>query len=183
MRGTTLIETVVLVGITTAALLALVNLFVIFNNIYGYQQTFMATAGSSGRALDALGAAILPANAVRASHVFSGTTYSSASTTIVLELPSVDSTGDIVSGAKDYIVFYASSTELYRRVEAHAASVRTSGLTKLSSTLSSLSFTYDHIDFAQVAKVAATIQTAKLFKQQSVQSTLSEEWYLRNASL
>jgi len=43
-RGMTLVEAVVTIGISTVALLALMNLFFIFNSIYGYQMAFVAPA-------------------------------------------------------------------------------------------------------------------------------------------
>lgn len=162
------------------ALVALANLFFIFNSIYGYQQAFMAAAGSSGASMNALEAAVLPASQALSSHNFSGTSYSSATTTLVLELPSVDSLGNIIPGANDYVAFYASSTALYRLTQAYASSVRVSGLKKLSTTLSSLSFTYDNADFTKVTNVTADIQTQAQFKQQTVQSRLREQLYLRN---
>lgn len=181
-RGFTLTETVITISLSVLALLALVNLFFIFNSIYGYQQAFIATAGSAGAAINSFEAAILPANHVLASHAFSGTTYSSGAMTLVLELPTIDNSGNIVYGAKDYIVFYASSTKLYRLVQADAQSARSSGLTQLSATLNSLSFTYDNVNFAQVTNVTADIQTQAQFKQQVVQSHLREKLYLRNFS-
>ncbi len=179
-RGTTLVETIILVAISVVTLLALVHLFFIFNSIYGYQQAFMLTAGSSGASMNAFEASVLPAEKVLASYNFSGTTYSSATTTLVLQLPAVNSSGDIVSGVKDYVVFFASSTKLYRLVLSDAQSKRVSGLTQLSSTLSSLSFTYDSATFANVTNVTADIQTQMQFKQQTLMSHLRGQWYLRN---
>ena len=179
-RGFTLIEVTILTSVTAVALVALVNLFLMFNSMYSYQRVFIATAGSSGAALNALQASILPADGVLVSHNFSGTTYTSATTTLVLELPTVNSSGNLVSGAKDYVAFYASSTELYRRVEANAQSVRISGLTLLSTTLSSLSFTYGNVDVTQATNIITDIQTQTQFKQQTIQSHLREQLYLRN---
>jgi hypothetical protein len=178
--GFTLIETVVLIGISAIALTAIVNLFIIFNSLYSYQHAFIKTAGSSGATLNALQAAVLPADAVLVLHTFSGMTLQSGTTTLVLELPTVNSAGAFVAGARDYVAFYASSTDLYRVVEANAQSVRVSGATLLSSTLDTLAFTYDSSDFAQVTRVTAAITTSGHFKEQSVSSELTESWYLRN---
>ena len=180
MRGFTLIEVLVLIVVSVVALLALVNLFLIFNSIYGYQQAFIATAGSAGKAMNALEASVLPADAVLASRTVGGTLYTSATTTLVLELPSVDGSGNLVTGAKDYIVFYTASTTLYRLVSANAQSARISGTTILSTTLSALSFTYDNTDFTKVTKVTTDIQTQKQFKTQILSSHLRGQWYLRN---
>jgi hypothetical protein len=179
-NGYTLVETVIVIALSVVALTALVNLFLIFNTIYGYQRAFIATAGSSGAALNALQIAVLPAEAVLASHAFTEAAYASATSTLVLKLPSVDGAGNIVSGASDYIVFYASSTALYRLVEADAASARSSGTTKLSGTLSSLTFTYDAANPSDASEVSADIVTQTLFKDQLVRSHLKEAWRLRN---
>lgn len=179
-KGFTLIETFIVIGISVVALIALVNLFLVFNSVYGYQQAFMAAAGSASTATNAVEAAVLPANQVLASHSFSGTTYASGAATLVLELPATDSSGNIIAGVKDYIVFYASGATLYRLTEAGAGSVRISELKKLSTTLQSISFTYNDPDFTKVISVTTDIATQAQFKQQAVQGHLTEQLYLRN---
>lgn len=180
LTGFTLIETVIVISIYTLALGALVNLFLIFNSLYNHQQAFIVTAGSAGTSVNALEAAILPADHVLASYSFSGTTYSSATTTLVLELPSLDSSGVAISGTKDYIVFYRSGSTLYRLTQAHATSARVSGLQQLSTTVNSLIFTYDSSDFTQVTNVTVDILTQSQVKLQTIQSRLQERLYLRN---
>lgn len=179
-RGFSLVETVVTVGISAVALIALVNVFLTFDSVYGYQQASLATAGSAGTAMNALEAAILPAEQVLASRDFSGVVHSSSATTLVLQLPSVDSSGNIISGTKDYISFYPSGTTLYRLTLAGAGSVRASGLQRLSTTLLSVSFTYDDPDFTKVTNILADVRTQAQFKQQTVQGHLSERLFLRN---
>ena len=179
-RGFTLVETFVVISISVVALIALVNLFLIFNTTYGNQQAFMAAAGSAGGAMNAFEAAIMPADQVLASHNFSGTTYSSNATTLILGLPAVNSSGNIIAGTEDYIAFYSSSAKLYRLTQAGAGSTRVSGLKELSTTLNSLSFTYDNVDFTKVTNVTADIVTQAQFKQQTVQGHLNEQIYLRN---
>lgn len=180
-KGFTLIETVIVIGITLIALAALVNLFLIFNSIFGYQQAYMKTAGAAGSALAAFEAAVLPAAQVLASHDFSGTIYSSAATVLVLELPSVDSSGGIISNTKDYIVFYTSSGTLYELTEVGTGSVRMSGNKQLCTTVSSLAFTYDNVDFTQVTSVIVDLQAQTQYKQLTAQGHVREQLYLRNS--
>ncbi len=179
-RGYSIIETVVVIAISVVALVALANIYVTFNALYGNQQIFLATAGSAGTVVNALEAAILPADQVLASYTFSGTPYASSATTLVLELPSVDASGDLIAGAKDYIVFYTSGTMLYRLTEAHAGSARASGRKQLSATVSAISFTYDNADMTKATSVTADVQTSAQFKQQTAQGHLTEQIYLRN---
>lgn len=182
-RGFTLVETFIVIAISVIALAALVNLFLVFNTTYGNQQAFMAAAGSAGGAMNALEAAILPADHVLVSHNFSGTTYSSSATVLVLSLPAVDGSGNIIAGVEDYIAFYSSSAKFYRLTQAGVGSVRASGLKELSTTLNSISYTYDDVDFTKVTNVTADIVTQAQFKQQIVQGHLNEQMYLRNLPL
>lgn len=182
-KGFSLAEAIVLVAVSTVVLLALVNLFFIFNSIYGYQKAFIATAGSAGASANALQSAVLQASGVLASRSFSGVTYTSASSSLVLKLPSVDGDGDIVLGKDDYLAFYISSSTLYRLVEADGSSARISGRTILSTTISSLEFTYDAATFSDVRSIEAQIETEMVHKGELVGSSLTEKWYLRNAPL
>ena len=179
-NGFTFVELVVTLGISTLALIGLVNLFLVFNSVYGYQQILLATAGSAGAAMSTIEDSVLPASHVLTSHTFSGTTYASGTSTLILELPAVDSSGNIVSDTKDYVAFSSSTTMLYRLTQASINSVRISGLKQLSTTLQSLTFTYNDNDFTKVTQVTVDLQTQAQFKEQTAQSTLHEQMRLRN---
>ena len=179
-NGFSLIETLILLAVSVAALIALVNVFFIFNSLYGYEQAFLKTAGSAGTAMNALQSSILQADAVLASSTFSGTTYTSTTTSIVLELPAIDASGNLILGAKDRVAFFASSTKLYRLTAAAGGSARVSGTTTLTSALQSISFTYSASDVAQSASTTVDLQTRLTYKQQVLSAHLREQWYLRN---
>jgi hypothetical protein len=180
LRGFTLVETVIIIALTAMMMLALATLYINFNSLYAYQQTFITTVKSAGGAINAIGDASLPANQVLASHVFSSGTISSGATALALELPTIDTSGNIVAGKHDYIAFYLTGTDLYRRTEADASSIRTSGTKKVATLVSSLSFTYDNIDFTKVTNVTADIITQLNTKKGLVQTHLNEQFYLRN---
>lgn len=180
--GFTLVETVVIIALTLIALAALVNLFVIFSSLNGYQQAVIATDGSASISMNAFEAAILPASNVLVSHNFSGTTYTTSADTLVLQLPAVNSSGTIIAGVSDYIVFYRSSNTLYQLTEIGGESVRRPGRVSLSTTLSTLSFTYNNADVTQATAVTVDIQTLEQYQTQTAQSRLREQLYLRNFS-
>lgn len=178
-KGFTLVELVVVVGIASATLAALAGLFVTFYEIYGYQRAYMA-AGSSGTAIRSIEAAVLPAENILASRVFSGTTYTSGITELVLELPSIDSSGVVISGAHDYIAIYTSGTELYMKTEIGAGSSRTSGTKKLSSSLYSLAFSYNAGSPAAASQVTMDIITRSSSKGETIENHLTQVMRLRN---
>lgn len=180
LRGFTLIETVIVIAITTMMMLAIVALYINFNSLYAYQQTFITTIKSAGGAINAIGDASLPADQVLASHVFSNGTISSGTTALALELPTIDTSGNIVAGKHDYIGFYLTGSDLYQRIEADATSVRTSSTKRVATLVNELSFTYDNVDFTKVTSVAVDITTQLNTKNGPVQTHLHERFYLRN---
>ncbi|MEK7604355.1 MAG: hypothetical protein AAB442_00965 [Patescibacteria group bacterium] len=179
-RGFSLLESVFLVSLTAIALLALVNLFFIFTTTNGYQQAVIATEGSASRAFGAFEATILPASNVLASRAFSGTTYTSSATTLVLKVPSIDSSGVALIGTYDYVVFYVSGTTLYQLTELGSGSARTAGRRILSTAVNTLSFTYPNPDFTRVDAVTIDLQTRTTYKDQVVPGRQTGTFYLRN---
>ncbi len=179
-RGFTLTETVIVIGLYVVILLAITNAYLSFTRLYAYQQTFVPVAQSAGGALNAITTAVLPASRVLAQYTFSGTTRSSNATTLVLESPSINSSGGVIAGTSDYIAFYLSGTDLYRVTSIGAGSVRTAGTKRVGSMVNSLTFTYDNADFALVTKVDTDIVVQTLVREQIVQSHLRQQISLRN---
>ena len=181
-RGFTLVETFIVAVFAALMMVTLGLLIYTFNKTSGYELAASQSSGSASAILREVEALSLPADAVLQSHTFTTGTYTSSSTALVLEIPSVDSSGAIVSNAYDYAVFYVSSTTLYRRLEANASSVRGTGTKQLSTTVNALTFTYNNADFTQVNTVTVDVQTQSVVKQYNLTLTdhRKEQIVLRN---
>lgn len=179
-RAFTLTETVITIAMTVVIMLAIANLYLNFNSLYLYQQTFVATTDAARSGIGAVREAVLPADRIVASHSFSGTTVTTSASALVVEIPSVNAAGDIVSGAYDYIGFYRTGTDLYQRTEANAASVRPAGIRKVAALVDTIVFSYDTADAAQAARVSADITTKLVTKNGPIETSLSGQSYLRN---
>ncbi len=179
-QGFTLIETVVVVAIFIILSLALSNLYVNYYQSYYSQQAIIKVASSCSAAANEMQNAALQADQIVASHTFSGIVYSSGQNVLVLEIPSIDSSGNIVSGKYDYMVFYATGTLLYKLVQADAASSRMSGQKQLSSTLSTITFVYNNGDLSQADKIDIDINMQAVAGRQTIPYHIHQEIYLRN---
>lgn len=179
-KGFTLVEAIITVALTAVLMLALANLFINFSSLYVHQQTFVATANAASGGIAALNAAILPASRVLGTHVFSDLTLTTGSDALILELPSVDGSGDTIPGAYDYIGFYLSGTDLYRRIDAHAASVRQSSTKRVAALVDSVAFSYDTADATQATRVSVDISTRLATKSGIVETSLHRQFFLRN---
>lgn len=179
-RAFTLTETIITIAMTAVIMMALANLYINFNSLYVYQQTFVATTNAARNAISAVNAAVLPADQVVSSHSFSGTVLTTSASVLVLELPSVSAAGDIVSGAHDYIGFYRSGTDLYERTEANASSARVTGIKRTAALVDSIAFSYNTADVTQAGRVTLDITTKLITKKRPVQTSLVGQFYLRN---
>lgn len=180
MRAFTLIETVIVVGLAAFTLFVTVQFYLNFNSVLGMDGALMSVSKDAGRIIGETEAVILPASHVLASHAFSGTTYSSNADTLVLELPSINSSGVQIAGKYDYVVLYVSGAMAYLRTLPDAASSRASGTKQLATTVSSLVLTYDDADFTKVTKVDIDIQTEAIVKNETLSVQMHQQTYLRN---
>jgi Tfp pilus assembly protein PilE len=179
--GFTLLETTITVAIILIISGVLSGFYVNYYRIYHRQQSIFNMVNSASLAANDLQNLVLQASQIITSHSFSGNVYSTDSDTLVLEIPSVDSSGNIISGTYDYVAFYATGTSFYKLIEANAASDRTSEQKRLSNVLSSAVFTYNNTDLS----LANKIETEMHFQttaggNETISYSLQPILYLRN---
>ncbi|MCX6786415.1 MAG: hypothetical protein NTU85_01170 [Candidatus Kaiserbacteria bacterium] len=178
--GFTLVETLIVIALSVGMLIVLCMLIRSFNTSYSYEQGAAISAESARSVMRETESLTLVADHVLQSHTFSTTTYTSSSTVLVLEIPSIDSSGAIISSTYDYAVFYSNGTHAYRILAANAASKRVSGTKQLSDTISSLTFSYNNTNFTLVNTITVDVQTLMQLRGQSSIDHRSEQLYLRN---
>ncbi len=179
-RGFTLIEVLITIALSVVLMLAIERLYVVYGRVMIFQKSEIDVARGGSAIMDAVRAAGLQARQITAMHLFSGTSYSSGTTTAIFELPSVDAAGAIIAGSYDYVGIHASGTDAYRMTDAAASSARVSGEKKLTSVLESLSFSYDAPSFPSVTSVTVDATTSAMVRDEVAQVHLREHVYLRN---
>jgi prepilin-type N-terminal cleavage/methylation domain-containing protein len=180
-RGFTLIETIIAITIFAILCFALVNVYLKYYNAYHTQQAIISVAGSASTVANELQNATLQAKQVIISHTFSSGTYNSNQNTLVLQMPSIDSSGNILTDKYDYVVFYASGANFYRLVEIDGSSSRNAGLKKLSDTVSVIEFFYNDSDLSKVNEITVDINMQKISGHQTFPYSLDQKLYLRNS--
>ncbi len=179
-RGFTFIETLITVALFAVLVLAVTQLYVVYGRIISFQGSSLNISLGASGVVDAVRTAGLQADHVVASHTFSGTVYNSGTTTAIFELPSVDASGAVLTNTYDYVGIYASSTNVYRVIDAAAGSARVSGTKQLTSALNALSFTYDNASFPLVASLTVDATTSATVQGNAAQVHLRDHIYLRN---
>jgi len=179
-RAFTLVETIIVAAISACMLLMLGFLTYNFNGTLAYQQTVTQTSGSVSAIMREIELLALPADAALQTHTFQSSTYTSSPIALVLEIPSIDSSGNVIANTYDYAAFYVVGVNAYRLLEANALSKRASGTKQLGSAVNTLTFTYDNADFTKVSIVTVDAQTRAQVKQNVLSDHRREQIRLRN---
>jgi type II secretory pathway pseudopilin PulG len=175
-KGFSILETVVVIFITTILLLTFYSLFDWHGKVYNYQQAIIRTSGSARDSMQYL--SVYTSQSYRV--LTSGAGYNSGPDTLVLQLPAVDNSGEIIASKWDIAVFYASGTQLRLLTMPDPASSRPTLDKQLSDSLQSLVFTYNNAVFDSTTKVTADLTTSLNVRNQTAKTKLSESLYLKN---
>ncbi len=178
--GFTVVEILVVVAIFVLIITVFFDLFYNYGQVFRTESARVDIAGSARDAMQSLNTYALQADKILSSRMIATTTYSSGPTAVVFELPAVDSSGEIVSGVFDYVVFYLSGKNFYQRTEANSASNRASGLRWLGGNIAAITLTYDSVDLTQAISIDVDVQTEALIKDIMMQYRLRQQVYLRN---
>jgi prepilin-type N-terminal cleavage/methylation domain-containing protein len=179
-RGFTLMETVIVIFIVSIVMMGISALFINFNNSYAIQNGMINNAYSASQFLNETGKLALQARSIVGTRSFAGISYTTSSSTLILEIPSVANSGDIVANTYDYALIKLSSSTVHRTLEANASSARVSGTKQLSDAVTSLAFTYNNATPSQASRITIDITTQTTVKQKVTQTHLTQQVYLRN---
>jgi prepilin-type N-terminal cleavage/methylation domain-containing protein len=148
-KGLTLIEVLVVTGLTAILVTLGASIFLSNNLFYEFQGGKIEINNSAREAADKIDEFGREAIAVEASHTYLSTTHTTDADTMVFRLPALDAQNDIIEDIFDYVVVTASSTvperlELY--VDADPLSARPERELLLSDNLADFNIVYDDPD-------------------------------------
>ncbi len=182
-QGFTLIEVVIVIAIFTILIVALLNLFEWHNKLFYLGQADIQATGSARATMNSMSLYIPQASSVLASHAISGTTYTTDGDTLVLQLPSYDSSGNLINNTNDYVVYYLNSGALYQLISLGSGSGdRKAGTKQLSEDVANFALTYDQGDVTQATKVIVNLTTQATVRGGQEETTIqvNETFFLRN---
>src|SRR6185369_8230476 len=148
-RGFTLIEIIVVIFVTSIMLLGFLSLYEWHGKVYNYQQAVIRVSGSSRSSMQAF--SLYTSQAYRV--LSDSGSYSTDINTLILQVPSINDSGDVISAKWDTVIFYKSGTNLFLLIQPDASSSRPAVNKILSDTLQSLSFNYNNANFDLITKV------------------------------
>lgn len=186
-KGLTLVEVLLAVGVgiivSTLLLVIMVNSAGLF-----YKESSKLQEGlNTNDALARVRASIKESSSVAASYTSGTTTYTSSATQIVLKIPSVDSSGNIIANTFDYTIFFLEQTKFRYKLIPNSQSSRKSQDQIFSTSVDNLTIKYldSQNPPSEVAPTSAKkIKLALRLKQKNGQDieqiTATSEANLRN---
>jgi len=175
-QGFTLLE--IIMVILFVAIIGLVGseLFIGQNRVYKIETAELNINANARLALDDIDNYVRLANRTLDSYSI----YTAGSQILILKIQSVNASDQLLPAVYDYVVFYLSSSDLYREVFPDAASSRTAVTKRLASNVNSLNFSYNNVDYSLVKEVTTDLTLQEDAGIQNRAITISTKSILRN---
>lgn len=170
MRGMTLVEVSLALGITAVVGILLVVIIVNSTGLFYQQSSQIQTGLNINDALAEIRGSIKQASSIAASHTSGATTYTTGANQLVLKVSSIDSAGNLLANTYDYFVVYSDQKILHFKVFPDALSSRKLTDRVFSTSVDSLNFQYFNsaVPPVEVAPTsAAKIKVTLTLKQQN----------------
>lgn len=186
--GITLIEVLITISITAIVSVFLVGIFTQNNNLFYNQSAKVSHGVSSNEVINLIDDSIRGATAVEAQYPAQNPSHVTGANTLILKIPSVDASGNIISDTYDYLVFTtdASLPAILRQITYPSAqSSRPATNTVITQSLKTLKFSYLNDTKAAVSPLLASLVSYDLNLSSAqgnsiVESSASGQTRLRN---
>ncbi len=180
-KGFTIIEVTVVVALSSVLLLGLFGIFDWQNKIYQLEQADVLATGSARVAMNNITKVIAQGVGIDSSVTIAGTNYTTGGSTVIVKIPSYDSSENLIDDTYDYIIFSSSGTNLNQVVELGDNSARKYNNKLLSDNIQTFTLTYNNADPTLASQVTVDITTKAYFRgSQSASAHLTETIFLRN---
>lgn len=170
MRGLTLIEVVITMGLVSVVGLLLVVIIVNSTGVFYKESSKLSQGLNSNDALSQIRNSVKQADSIVTSYTGGGNLYTSGVTQLVFKISSVDSSNNIILNTFDYFVFFLDQNKLRLKTFPDASSSRKARDQIFSTSVDSLKFQYFDISNPPnevVPNVATKIRTTLILKQKS----------------
>ena len=161
-RGITLIETMIGLAISALLVVILSYCLVIVLRLNEAQKTVSALTSSTDRGIYRISSSIQQSSQILSSAVISGTTHTTSSSALVLKIPTVNSSGQIISGSYDTVVYRRNPSdlsELQEITDAETGSARFDGTHLIARFVTNLLFRYNNSNYSLASTATVFLKT------------------------
>lgn len=141
-RGLTVVEVLLAAGVGAVVSSLLLVIMINSAGLFYKESSKLQEGLNINDALARVRASIKESSSVVASYSFDSTTYTSSVTQIVLKIPSIDSSGNIIANTFDYTIFYLDQTKFRYKLIPNSQSSRKSQDQIFSTSVDNLTIKY-----------------------------------------
>lgn len=182
-RGMTIVETIVSLFVAIILIFALTQSFVILLRLNDAQKIVSRLTLHADRGIARVAKVSQESKQVLASAVISGTTYTTSSTELVLQVPSINASGLIINGSFDTVVYRrnpSSTDQLLEITDGQTGSIREDGSRIVSQFVTNLIFRYNNSSPASATIVTVFIKTGATIRAALKETASQTTVKLRN---
>lgn len=140
--GFTLIEVILGMGIASIVGILLVVVIVNSAGLFTKESSKVTQGLNTNDVLSIIRMAIKGSSGISGQYIDGSTTYTTGATQLILKVPSIDSSNNLISGSTDNFVFYLDQNYLHLKTFPDPGSARSLKDKVVSTLVDSLSFEY-----------------------------------------
>lgn len=182
-RGATIIEGLTVIGIMMVVLMIVNQIFVSGYGLFVKQSARTDVENGVVLAARAIAETTRGATEVEVSSVINGTTYTTGTNVLVLKVPSIDSSDNVIAANYDHIAVYRDATDttaIKTDTQISGASQRPSGKKIITKYNSILAFRYNDPTPADATRVQVYLRNALTTRSTTVTAKAWTAIFLRN---
>lgn len=180
-QGFTIMEVVIVIALFSVILLGLLGLFDWHHKIFILEQADVRATSSVRNVMNNMTKYVAQATNFEASHTISGTTYTTDGDCVVVKVPTVNTSGNLVDGVFDYIAYCLVNGNVDQVTEAGVGSARVGGSKRLADNVLTFSLTYNNATVTAASTVTVDIQSRVTIKSSSTANARAVDTiFLRN---
>lgn len=182
-RGISLMEAIAVMGVMTIVLVMVGQMFSSGYNLFVYQSARVDAEVGAVLASRAISAVTRGALTVEASAVIGGTTYTSDSDTLVLKIPSIDSSKNVIATQYDYVAVFidpSDATLVKTATAIGTGSIRPAGTKLITASNSVLRFRYNDPTIVDATRVQMYLVNTQIRRSTTISAKAWTAIFLRN---
>ena len=176
-----MIELTVSMAVGSVVFMILGAIFIAQGRYFAIEDAIAQTQYNAFQAVDTVGLFVGSARQILSSQAISGTVYTTGTSTLVLELPSIDSSGAIIANTYDYValgLYPTDTSRFFYRIDAAPTSARRDGLYLKASLVDKLIFRYNAVTQTSASAIDFYIRTSMTSRGQVIRMPLGKIYYL-----
>ena len=179
--GFTLLELVVTMAIASMMFLIVGGIFIAQGRYLAIENAINQTQYNAFQVLDATGLYMSSARRVVASQTVNGRAYVSSTSTVVLQLPSIDTSGAILTNTFDYVAIGQDATDPTKfmyDIQAADGSDRLTGKFIKAALVDKVIFRYNTVDPTAATEIDLYVRTTENARGRTIRMPLGKVYYL-----